>query len=166
MAVIVASSELEELFHLSDQIVVLRHGRIGRVLTKDQFSKEQVLLHGKRSEGSPVTRSQAGTSHGDRHDAPDTQETGPAVRRNWLGRLVDIPEFGVVAACVLVFVIVTILQPRFADEANLQVIGLDLSNYGILAIGVGIVILTSGIDLSPGSMVALCSMVSAYLNVN
>jgi ribose transport system ATP-binding protein len=44
MAVIVASSELEELFHLADQIVVLRHGRIGRVLTKDQFSKEQVLL--------------------------------------------------------------------------------------------------------------------------
>jgi ribose transport system ATP-binding protein len=44
MAVIVASSELEELFHLSDQIVVLRHGRIGRVLTRDQFSKEQVLL--------------------------------------------------------------------------------------------------------------------------
>ncbi len=44
MAVIVASSELEELFHLADRIVVLRRGRIGRVLTKDQFSKEQVLL--------------------------------------------------------------------------------------------------------------------------
>ncbi len=56
------------------------------------------------------------------------------MRRNWLGVLVDIPEFGVVAACVLVFVIVTILQPRFADESNLQVIGLDLSNYGILAL--------------------------------
>jgi ribose transport system ATP-binding protein len=44
MAVIVASSELEELFHLSDQIVVLRRGRIGRVLAKEEFSKEQVLL--------------------------------------------------------------------------------------------------------------------------
>jgi ribose transport system ATP-binding protein len=44
MAVIVASSELEELFHLADRIVVLRRGRIGRVLAKDQFSKEQVLL--------------------------------------------------------------------------------------------------------------------------
>jgi ABC-type sugar transport system ATPase subunit len=44
MAVIVASSELEELFRLSDQIIVLRRGRIGRVLSKDQFSKEQVLL--------------------------------------------------------------------------------------------------------------------------
>jgi ribose transport system permease protein len=113
-----------------------------------------------------VTRSQAGTSHGDRQDAPGTEETVPAVRRSRLRAVVDIPEFGVVAACVLVFVIVTILQPRFANESNLQVIGLDLANYGILGIGVGIVILTSGIDLSPGSVVALCSMVSAYLNVN
>ncbi len=44
LAVIIASSELEELFHLADQIVVLRRGRIGRVLTKSQFSKEQVLM--------------------------------------------------------------------------------------------------------------------------
>ena len=71
-----------------------------------------------------------------------------------------------IAACIGVFVIVTIIQPRFADEGNLQVIGLDLANYGILTIGGGIVILTAGIDLSPGSIVALCSMVSAYLNVN
>lgn len=109
-----------------------------------------------------MTRSQAGTSQ----DAPGTEETVPAVRRSRLRAVVDIPEFGVVAACAGVFVIVTILQPRFANESNLQVIGLDLANYGILAIGAGIVILTSGIDLSPGSVVALCSMVSAYLNVN
>jgi ribose transport system permease protein len=112
-----------------------------------------------------VTRSQAGTSHGDRQDAPGPQETAAPARRSRLRAIVDIPEFGVVAACVLVFVIVTILQPRFANESNLQVIGLDLANYGILAIGVGIVILTSGIDLSPGSVVALCSMVSAYVPV-
>ena len=109
-----------------------------------------------------MTRSQAGTSN----DAPETVQAAPPVRRNRLRAIVDIPEFGVVAACVLVFVVVTILQPRFANASNLQVIGLDLANYGILTIGAGIVILTSGIDLSPGSVVALCSMVSAYLNVN
>jgi hypothetical protein len=38
---------------------------------------------------------------------------------------------------VLVFVIVTVLQPRFADAGNLQVIGLDLADYGILTIGGG-----------------------------
>jgi ribose transport system permease protein len=109
-----------------------------------------------------VTRSEAGTSQ----DVPGTQEAGPAARRSRLRAIVDIPEFGVIAACVLVFVIVTILQPRFADAGNLQVIGLDLADYGVLTIGVGIVILTSGIDLSPGSVVALCAVVSAYLNVN
>jgi ribose transport system permease protein len=109
-----------------------------------------------------VTRSEAGTSQG----TPGTQEARPAARRSRLRAIVDIPEFGVIAACVLVFVIVTILQPRFADAGNLQVVGLDLANYGILTIGVGVVILTSGIDLSPGSVVALCSVVSAYLNVN
>ena len=112
-----------------------------------------------------MTTSQAGTSPSDQ-DAPGTVPEDAASRRRRVRAIVDIPEFGVVAACVLVFVIVTIIQPRFADVANLQVIGLDLSNYGILTIGVGIVILTSGIDLSPGSIVALCSMVAAYLNVN
>lgn len=109
-----------------------------------------------------MTTSQAGTSQ----NMPGTQEPGPAMRRSRLRAIVDVPEFGVIAACVLVFVIVTIIQPRFANAGNLQVIGLDLANYGILTVGVGIVILTSGIDLSPGSIVALCSVVSAYLNVN
>jgi ribose transport system ATP-binding protein len=53
MAVIVASSELEELFHLSDQIVVLRHGQIGRVLTREEFSKERVLLTASGVKESP-----------------------------------------------------------------------------------------------------------------
>lgn len=110
-----------------------------------------------------MTSSPAGTSP----DVLGTEAAPPAApRRSRLRAIVDVPEFGVVAACVLVFVIVTAIQPRFADAANLQVIGLDLASYGILAIGVGCVILTSGIDLSPGSVVALCSMVSAYLNVN
>ena len=71
-----------------------------------------------------------------------------------------------VAACVLVFIIVTAVHHDFADIANLQVIGLDLADYGILAVGVSMVIITSGIDLSPGSMVAFCSMCSAYVDVN
>jgi len=66
-----------------------------------------------------VTRSQAGTSN----DAPETVQAAPPVRRNRLRAIVDIPEFGVVAACVLVFVVVTILQPRFANASNLQLNG-------------------------------------------
>ena len=90
----------------------------------------------------------------------------PELRTNWVRRTTEIPEFGVVAACVLVFVVVTIVRPSFANVDNLQVIGLDLADYGILAIGVTFTILTGGIDLSPGAIVAFASMVSADLNVN
>ena len=44
MAVIVVSSELEELFHISDEIAVLRKGHVRRVLRREEFSKERVLL--------------------------------------------------------------------------------------------------------------------------
>ncbi|MCL1869922.1 MAG: ABC transporter permease [Promicromonosporaceae bacterium] len=81
-------------------------------------------------------------------------------------RLTEVPEFGVIAACIVVFIGVTIARPSFANPSNLQVIGLDLANYGILAVGVTFAILTGGIDLSPGSVVAFSSMVSAYFNAN
>jgi ABC-type sugar transport system ATPase subunit len=42
-AVIVVSSELDELFNLADRIAVLRAGRIGSVLTRDEFSKEHIM---------------------------------------------------------------------------------------------------------------------------
>ena len=116
-----------------------------------------------KKQGNLVSTSQVGAPS----DATWPAEAAhPAARRSRLRAVADIPELGVIAACVLVFVVVTAIQPRFANSGNLQVIGLDLASYGILTIGVGIVILTSGIDLSPGSVVALCSMVSAYLNVN
>ncbi len=109
---------------------------------------------------------QAETSSNDRNDAAVGLGAGTTGIRSWARKITDIPEFGVVAACVLVFVIVTAVHHDFADISNLQVIGLDLADYGILAVGVSMVIMTSGIDLSPGSMVAFCSMCSAYVDVN
>jgi ABC-type sugar transport system ATPase subunit len=43
VAVIVVSSELDELFSLSDRIAVLRSGRIDAVFDRDQFSKEGIM---------------------------------------------------------------------------------------------------------------------------
>ncbi len=81
-----------------------------------------------------------------------------------LRRLADIPEFGVIAACIGVFVVVTIIRPSFANASNLQVIGQDVAQYGILAVGESLTILTAGIDLSPGSLVALTAMIAAVLS--
>jgi len=43
MAILVASSELEELTGICHRIVVLRHGRITAELERSEFSKERII---------------------------------------------------------------------------------------------------------------------------
>ena len=45
MAVIVVSSELDELFSLSDRIAVLHKGRVASLLARDDFSKETIMRY-------------------------------------------------------------------------------------------------------------------------
>src|SRR4051794_13980895 len=78
-------------------------------------------------------------------------------------RLAETPEVGVVLACVVVFAGVWAAKGTFASGANLQEMGRNLSEYGILAIGESFVILTGGIDLSVGSLAALSAVFSAWL---
>jgi ribose transport system permease protein len=86
--------------------------------------------------------------------------------RRWGERLAATPEIGVIAAVVVLFTAFAIASPNFAGLSNLQTMGGDLAQYGLLALGVSFVILTGGIDLSVGSVVALTAVLSAWLNVD
>ncbi len=76
------------------------------------------------------------------------------------------PEAGVVTACVLVFVAIAFAAPTYTATGNLQVMGRDLAQVGILAIGESLVILTGGIDLSVGGLAGLAGILTAWFNVN
>jgi ribose transport system permease protein len=89
-------------------------------------------------------------------------------RRTILGfaaHLADSPEIGIVIAVIAAFAIFTAINPLFASIAELQNLGVDLAGFGILAVGESFAILTGGIDLSVGSLTALCVVLSARLNV-
>ena len=62
---------------------------------------------------------------------------------------------------LLASAVVSVTTSRFLDSQNLLNISLQVSIVSIMAIGSTIVILTGGIDLSPGSMVALLTMLMA-----
>jgi ribose transport system permease protein len=64
-------------------------------------------------------------------------------------------ELGISILLVVLCVIVSILNPRFLAPANLQNMSRLIGAYGIFSIGIGIVIITGGIDLSVGSLFAL-----------
>jgi ribose transport system permease protein len=81
-------------------------------------------------------------------------------------KLAESPEAGVIIACVLVFVVIALNAPTYTATGNLQVMGRDLAQVGILAVGESVVILTGGIDLSVGALAGLAGILTAWFNVN
>src|SRR5262245_66604515 len=65
---------------------------------------------------------------------------------------------------VLLMAVFWVLNPRFVMPLNLFNIMLQVSIYGLLAIGMTFVILTAGIDLSIGSLLAMAGLVAAAVS--
>lgn len=72
-------------------------------------------------------------------------------------------KYGILMALILVCVILTFANEFFLTPRNIVNVLRQASINGILAIGMTFVILTRGIDLSVGSVVALAGVVSASL---
>ncbi|HRO13133.1 MAG TPA: ABC transporter permease, partial [Amaricoccus sp.] len=64
---------------------------------------------------------------------------------------------------VLLIVVFAALQPNFLHPLNVMNVLRQVSISGLIAIGMTFVILTAGIDLSVGSLVALTGLVAAYV---
>lgn len=71
------------------------------------------------------------------------------------------PIIAPLAALLVVVAVTALTTPRFLDAGNLSNLALQVSIVAIVAIGATFVILTGGIDLSPGSAIALLTMIFA-----
>jgi len=80
-----------------------------------------------------------------------------------LNKFVRVAIVGPVIALFLAVVLITFTTDRFMTAQNLMNVSLQVSAVAIAAIGGTMVILTGGIDLSPGSSVALTTCVLAVL---
>ena len=74
-------------------------------------------------------------------------------------------DLGVLLLFLLLCAIVAAASPQFLSVANLQNVGRLVGTYGIFSIGVGIVIMTGGIDLSVGSICALLGVLLSMMLV-
>lgn len=72
-------------------------------------------------------------------------------------------ELGTFILLVVLCVVVAILQPQFLSAANLQNMARQIGMYGIFSLGIGIVIITGGIDLSVGSVFALLGVLLSMM---
>jgi inositol transport system permease protein len=75
-------------------------------------------------------------------------------------------KYGLLLALLLICVALSILTPNFFSIQNLVIILRQISINGILAVGVAFVIISGGIDLSLGSVLALTGVVAALFARN
>jgi len=72
-------------------------------------------------------------------------------------------ELGILILLIVICVIVAIINPQFVSSSNIQNTLRLVGLYGIFSIGVGMVIITGGIDLSIGSVLSLFGVLLAYM---
>jgi ribose/xylose/arabinose/galactoside ABC-type transport system permease subunit len=93
---------------------------------------------------------------------PNSEST--AVRRPWVAWLTNHSWLGPLAALVVLYGLFTALQPdTFATAGNLRTMVRQTTVVGMGALGMTLVIVLGGIDLSIGSMVAFVTVVIAWL---
>src|SRR5215470_12346742 len=72
-------------------------------------------------------------------------------------------ELGILILLVILCVIVSVINPRFLAAANLQNTARLIGAFGIFSLGLGLVIITGGIELSVGSMMALLGVLLSMM---
>jgi ribose transport system permease protein len=79
-------------------------------------------------------------------------------------RIFRLPrEIGILGALVLMLLVLAVFIPQFRDIQNITNITRNFSFVGIVAMGMTLVILTGGIDLSVGSVWGMTAVIVAYL---
>jgi ribose/xylose/arabinose/galactoside ABC-type transport system permease subunit len=89
------------------------------------------------------------------------REATPRPRRGILAALVKSRESAILLALILIMTVIGVVAPNFLSGGNLYLVSRQISFVAIVAFGELFVILTGGIDLSVGSVMALAGMAAA-----
>ena len=81
--------------------------------------------------------------------------------RQWVSH--TLRQYGIFLGFLGVIVVLSLLEPSFLTPRNLTNVLRQTSIIGVMAVGMTFVILTAGIDLSVGSILALSGVVCASL---
>lgn len=90
-------------------------------------------------------------------------ENSTPKKENIFKRFISNETFGVFAAFILLSIIMALFAPNFTSLSNILNVLLQIAQVGIISVGMTYVILTAGIDLSVGSIVAFDGLAMAMM---
>jgi simple sugar transport system permease protein len=102
--------------------------------------------------------------------APAPSEPSNRVTLGWTNRLLARPEIGALVAAIVLFIFFLAMAPAFRSAESFATVLYQASTYGIVAVGVGMLMIGGEFDLSAGVVVfsagLLNSMICWNLGIN
>ncbi len=86
-----------------------------------------------------------------------------AIEKNGKKYVEYLKKYGIILALIILVAGITIVEPKFMTATNLFNVLAQTSIFGIMALGMTLIIISKGIDLSVGSLVAFSGIVAASL---
>ena len=102
----------------------------------------------------PPDTDHSAAEHAHIADVADLRES------TWLRGVFTSQPFWVAVALLILVVVMSLTEPSFATADNVSNITRNFAPFGIMAVGMTIVIITGGIDLSVGSVMGLVAIVA------
>lgn len=97
------------------------------------------------------------------HQLSDEPTARSAGRGSTLGRLVRAREAGLVLIILLLFAVMSFASPYFLSWENMRAMTMAFAVEGIVVVGMTILLISGGIDLSVGSVVAFAMVLAGWL---
>ena len=165
VAVMLISSELPEILKLSDRIITMHEGSITGEFARDTPANTVLAaaMEDRAPDSSVTLVETTDTAEEARQVArPITAPQAHAIR-DWsdVRRIVASREFIVLALLIIGSLIFNITHPTFLTFNNILSILSNVAVVAIISIGMTMVIVTGGIDVSIGAILALCMLISA-----
>ena len=154
IAVIIISHNINEVFDIADKFVVLKTGTLVGERRKEETTLDEIL---RMIIGGRAAISVSAETEEEKAATPATEKAEPKLKS---GRSTSqaIQKAAAFLSLVLMIAFFSIGSPFFMTFDNLMTVILQTSVIGILAIGVTFVIISSGIDLSLGAVLAIAGM--------
>ena len=161
--ILLCSSELPEILALCHRIIVFRDGRITRAFDRAEATEETLLAAATSAPDAIGSREPMAGKPA--HLPPGGPPPGPPVSRpaRLASRFASLLGLLAVALLAIVFSPVRDGRPVFLEVGNLTDILRQVAEKGILAAGMTPVIISGGIDLSVGSILALSATLTGSL---
>ena len=94
---------------------------------------------------------------------PTPAEASNRVQVSWTTRLLGRPEVGALVAAIVIFIFFLIVAPAFRSPAAFFTVLYQASTIGIVAVGVGMLMIGGEFDLSAGVLVTTAGLVNGML---